>query len=122
MHRDMDIIRKIVLAVRDAQAEYVNSVEGLPQEDFAFHAQLLEEAGLVAAAIQGEGKRIARVAVIYRLTWAGQDFADSIRDDTLWSKAKKTILKPSASWTFGILLEYLKFEIKRTVPGLDQIP
>jgi hypothetical protein len=116
----MDAIRKIVLATRDAPG-IVNSVDGLSNEDFAFHAQLLEEAGLVSAAIHGGGKYIAEAAVIFRLTWTGQDFADSIADDTIWKKAKAEVIKPSASWTFSILLEYLKFEIKRRIPGLDQV-
>jgi hypothetical protein len=120
MHRNMDIIRKIVLAVRNAE-NTVNSVEGITSKDFAYHAQLLEEAGLVSAAIQGQGKRIAEAAVIFRLTWAGEDFADSIKDDSLWNKAKENIIKPSASWTFGILLQYLEFEIKRITPGFDQL-
>jgi Hypothetical protein (DUF2513) len=120
MKRDMDIVRKIVLAVRGAP-DVVNSVEGVSTEEFAFHAQLLEEAGLVTVALQGGEKRIARAAVIFRLTWAGQDFADSIIDDTLWKKAKENVLKPSASWTFGILVEYLKVEIKTRIPGLDQV-
>lgn len=117
MQRDMDVIRKIVLAVRSA-AGVVNSVDGVSEADFAHHAQLLEEAGLIAAAIQGQGKRVAQEAVIFRLTWSGQDFADSILDDTLWNKAKENIIKPTASWTFGILLDYLKFEIKQQIPGL----
>lgn len=29
------------------------------------------------------------------------------------------VIKPSASWTFGVLLEYLKVEIRRHIPGLD---
>lgn len=120
MKRDMDVIRKIVLAVSDAPS-FVNSVEGVSKEDFAAHAQLLEEAGLIRAAIQGQGNRVAEVAVIYRLTWDGQDFADSITDDTLWKKAKENVFKPSASWTFGVLREYLKMEITRLIPGLDQL-
>ncbi len=120
MHRDMDIIRKIVLAVREAPS-VVNSVDGVSTDDFAHHAQLLEEAGLVIAAIQGGGKQIAKAVVIFRLTWSGQDFADSIIDDTLWKKAKDNVIKPSASWTFGILLEYIKVEIRSKIPGLDQM-
>lgn len=120
MHRDMDIIRKIVLAVREAPGA-VTSVDGVSMEEFAYHAQLLDEAGLVSAAIHGGGKQIAKSAVVFRLTWVGQDFADSIVDDTLWNKAKNNVIKPSASWTFGILLEYLKLEIRRRIPGLDQL-
>jgi hypothetical protein len=49
------------------------------------------------------------------------DFADAIVDDTLWRKAKDQVIKPSASWTFGILLGYLRAEIGRGVPGLDKL-
>lgn len=118
MRRDMDIIRKIILAVRDS-AGPVNSVVGVSGDDFAYHAQLLEEAGLITAALQANNKQIARAAVIYRLTWSGQDFADSIVSDTLWNKAKENVFKPTASWTFGILIEYLRCEIKRSIPGFD---
>ncbi|MDY0262017.1 DUF2513 domain-containing protein [Syntrophotalea acetylenica] len=112
----MDIIRKIVLAVKDATGP-VASVDGLSRQTFAHHAQLLEEAGLVTAAIQGGGKKISEMVVIYRLTWDGSDFADAIIEDTLWKKAKDNVMKPAASWTFGVLLEYLKMEITRGIPG-----
>ena len=114
MHRDMDVIRQIVLSVRAAPSS-IHGVEGIDRSVFAYHAQLLEEAGLVSASVQGSGKRIAEAAVIFRLTWAGEDFADSIVDDTLWNKAKQNIIKPSAAWTFGILVEYLRFEIKQKI-------
>lgn len=114
MKRDMDVVRKMLFAVRDAPT-VVNGVEGVSKEDFAYHAQLLDEAGLVCAAIQGNGKRIASDAVIFRLTWAGEDFAASIKDDTIWNKAKTNVLKPSASWTFGVLLKYLEGEITRRI-------
>lgn len=110
----MDTIRRIVLAVRDAdEVVTYRALEGISEQEFAMHAQLLEEADLVQAALQGGDKRIPRAAMIFRLTWAGHEFADSIIDDTLWKKAKENVIKPSASWTFGILLEYLKQEIRQ---------
>ena len=118
MHRDMDIVRRIVLAVRQAEGP-LNSVDGVSEQQFAFHAQLLDEAGLAQATLMGGPKRIASSAIIYRLTWEGHDFADSIVDDTIWEKAKEHVIKPAASWTFGVLLEYLKFEIRRRIPGMD---
>ncbi|HCT9956223.1 TPA: DUF2513 domain-containing protein, partial [Pseudomonas aeruginosa] len=60
-------------------------------------------------------------AQLWRLTWEGFDFAATIREDTLWKKAKDVILKPSASWSFGLLREYLKTEMARKLPGLEQI-
>ncbi|HHW2142459.1 TPA: hypothetical protein ACUT66_006159, partial [Pseudomonas aeruginosa] len=44
-----------------------------------------------------------------------------VSEDTLWKKAKDVILKPSASWSFGLLREYLKTEMARKLPGLEQI-
>lgn len=116
MKRDMDVIRQIVLAVRDAQAG-LGALDGMDREVFAEHVRLLEEAGLVSAAVQVVHQR-ATAAVAWRLTWAGQDFADAITSDTLWRKAKNEVIKPAGSWTFGVLLDYLKAEITRGLPGL----
>ncbi len=118
MKRDMDIIRSIVLAVRDSDKP-INRVNGIEQNLFLIHTQWLEEAGLIHAAIQENNQKTANSAVIFRLSWSGNDFADSILDDTIWNKAKENVLKPASSWSFGILLEYLKVEIKRHIPGLD---
>ena len=116
MGRNMDIIRAIVLAARESSS-HVNHVEDISKEDYLFHAALLEEAGLVRAAIQ-ETQGKVRSAIIFRLTWAGQDFADSILDDTVWNKAKDAVIKPAISFSFGILVEYLKQEALRKL-GID---
>lgn len=114
MHRDMDIIRTIVLAARQSDKP-MSALSGIDPVVFAAHVELLEEAGLVKAIMQPDNLGNARAAIIIRLTWAGHDFADSILDDTVWRKAKETILKPAASWSFGVLLEFLKLEIKHRV-------
>lgn len=119
MKRDMDLIRQIVLAVRDA-AGPLNRFDGVDINTFGEHALLLQEAGLIDASIQVTQHRPTAV-IIWRLTWAGHDFADAITDDTLWSKAKDNVIKPAASWTFGVLLEYLKGEITQNIPGLPRL-
>ena len=121
MHRDMDIIRQIVLAVRDAPGA-ISRIDGIDDKTYLVHAQLVVEAELVEGRVMRSGitPGVPGAVMLMRLTWVGHDFADSIVDDTLWKKAKDNVLKPSASWTFGILVEYLKAEIKRRIPGLDQ--
>ena len=116
MKRDMDIIRRIVLSTRD-EAAPVRSLEGVSPDVFAEHVRLLEEAGLVGAAVQVVQQR-ATAALVWRLTWAGHEFADAISSDTLWRKAKDNVIKPTGSWTFGVLLDYLKSEIARGLPSL----
>jgi len=105
MNRNMDVIRQIIIAVRDSE-EIVKNVDGVSDDNFKFNTMLLIEAGLVLGKIQPNSRShspVPNVALIFRLTWEGFDFADSIEDDDIWTKAKKHILKPSGSWTFGIL-------------------
>jgi hypothetical protein len=127
MKRDMDVIRQIVLAVSDAPVgESISYIENVDAEIFAAHVQLLVEAGLVMAALQGADKnnpnapmkQTPKAAIVYRLTWDGQEFAAAVLDDNLWNKAKDTFLKPTASWTFGIFVDYLKNEIVNQIPKL----
>ena len=111
MKRDIDVIRAIVLAVRDADGS-IDEVTGIDEKQFAFHAQLLEEAGLVTAQFRRPREIMAESAIIYRLTWDGHDFADSIADDTIWNMAKEHLLGSSSAWTFDILREIVTATIK----------
>ncbi len=111
MRRDMDIVRSIVLAVSDASGP-VNSVVDVSDEDFASHAQLLEEAGLIEAALLPQGKRVATSAVIFRLTWNGHEFADSVRDPKVWAKTKQ-VAAAGGGFTIDLLKDLAKGLIKK---------
>lgn len=117
MERNMELVRSIVLAVKKSPGA-LNSIPDVSPEEFAYHAQILQEAGLLMAALMPDSKAIPQRASILRLTWSGHDFADSIIDETIWNKAKDNVIKPASSWTFGILLEYLSQEIKSGFPSL----
>ena len=121
MNRDMDVVRRIVLGVRDTSDGSLTGLGDVPEDVFNYHAQLVIEAGLVHGLVIGtldDNYGIPGAVVLQRLTWEGHDFADSITDDTVWKAAKEKVLKPSASWTFAILKEWIKFEIKRRI-GMD---
>lgn len=49
--------------------------------------------------------------------WAGCEFVDAIRDDTLWQKAKVNVLRPGMSFTFDVLKDWLKTEITQGFPA-----
>lgn len=113
MKRDMDVVRSIVLAVSDASG-LVSEVDGISGEDFSSHAQLLEEARLIEAALLPLGKQIATEAMIYRLTWSGHEFADSVRDPEIWAKTKKGA-EAAGGFTFDLLKDLAKGFIKKQV-------
>ena len=119
MKRDMDLIRRIALEVADMDFGYVLAGmrdKGIDDATFAMHVIWMKEAGLVAAAVQeyqsGEPPKVQ----VARLTWAGCEFVDAIRDDTLWAKAKSNVLKPGMSFTFDVLKDWLKTEITQGFP------
>lgn len=111
MKRDMDTIRHILLVASQADGP-LNAVDGVQQQDFYDAIVLLEEAGLAKATTR-EQSGVAKMAILFRLTWDGHELADSLRDDTLWKKAKDVVLKPSGSWSVGVLRDFAKAEITR---------
>lgn len=118
MKRDMDLVRRIVLAATElSPGDWLVEIDGVDSAVFAEHVQLMEEAGLVDATITGYFAG-GTSAAVRRLTWDGQEFADQIRSDTLWQKAKENVIKPSASFSFSLLREWLKSELSKGLPTL----
>ena len=70
------------------------------------------DAGLVEGDVARGGQGDALGVVTTQMTWSGHDFLDAARDETLWKKAKHTVMKPAASFTFEIVKEWLKAEIR----------
>jgi len=75
--------------------------------------QLMIDAGLVEGITRRDQDGKYTGAVVSRLTWAGHDFLQSVRNDALWNKAKNQVMKSGASWTFDILKEWAKHELKQ---------
>ena len=108
MKRDMDVVRSLLQQI-EATKEGYTFVRGID----AHHAAILIDAGLIHGHLHRSDAHGVMSANIERLTWSGHDFLDSMRDDTLWKKAKERVLVPGVSWTFDILKEWLKFEAKK---------
>ena len=118
MKRDMDLVRRIALATEALETgRELSELENVDNEEFVQHVEWMKEAGLVDAFIHSAMGR-QRYAQIIRLTWQGCDFLDAARDDGLWAKAKATVIKPTASFTFSLLKDWLTSEIRQGLPGL----
>lgn len=107
----MELVRLLLVQYEtgSSSAELVN----YSQQEILYNLVLMKDAGLIDAHfIEGNGVLPLGVRNL-RLTWAGHDFLDAARDDTIWSKAKDKFLKPGISWTFSMLLEWLKQEARQ---------
>jgi hypothetical protein len=107
----MDLIRLLLLHSEGDPAA-TSQCEGFRAEERLYHLELLRDAGLIEAHITYDGRDNPISAHVKRLTWAGHDFLDAMRDDTLWKQTKENVIKPGASWTFEVLKDYLKAEAK----------
>jgi Hypothetical protein (DUF2513) len=106
MKRDMDLIR--MLLIQKETGEAPPELANYPGPLIAYNVALMKDAGLIEAAIAKGPDGTPSGAVIIRLTWAGHDFLDAARNDTVWRAAKEKVLKPGVSWTFDLLKETLK--------------
>lgn len=119
MKRDMDIVRRIALATSDLENNMLlKGLDDVDKATFSAHGIWMKEAGLLVANVQEYSSGEPALVLIRRLTWEGCDFADAVRNDTLWNKAKEVVILPTASFTFGMLKEWLVEEVKQGFPTL----
>lgn len=122
MKRNMDIVRQIILATADMPyGEKLQSIDGISEDEFVTHVIWLQESGLIVANAQDGTGSMAQYAIVSRLTWDGCEFADAVLDDTLWKKAKESVIKPGLSFTFDVLKEWLKTEIVNGLPSIKSL-
>src|ERR1017187_6285328 len=104
MKRDMELIRWLL--IEQESGESLPEVTRYPEDVQLYHFKLLADTNLIEASFIPE-VGVPKQALIRRITWAGHDFLDSSRDSKLWKMAKDHIIKPGASWTFSLLVEWL---------------
>lgn len=95
MKRDMDLIRRIVLAIRDHdERPSASDVQALVRNEdngvFSYHLELLIQSAMMTGVDTGVRKDRYGLASL-ALTWSGQDFADNVADDGVWASAHKTL-------------------------------
>ena len=105
MKRDMDLVRKILIAVEEGNVK-LDDLE-YDRDQINLHVELMEEHGLVEAVIVPDSDGIEHTILacsVERLTWEGHDFLDKARNESIWEQAKKKCLEG----TGGLTLELLK--------------
>lgn len=108
MHRDMDLIRKILFWVEAKEnTRAVRSdaivIEGYEQLLVRFHVLLLAQRGLVDhEPIRSSTSDRIIDAVVFNLSWEGFELLDAIRDEPMWRRVKKDASKVGA-WSFELL-------------------
>src|SRR5213594_1007924 len=106
MKRDMDLIRLQLLRVEGEQP--VPELEQYTERQKTYQMALCIEAGLVHGIIRNSPTGYPNGTVAIRLTWAGHEFLDAARNETIWKKADEHIKNSGVKLTMSILEELLK--------------
>lgn len=109
MRRDMDEVRQILKTVADSSQKKVSltlltdDIHSL--EDIAYQAQIMSQAGLVEASLQTDMNGNAVGGTIGPLTWAGNDFLDAVRSNSVWKKVKQTLARTVGSASMAVIVQ-----------------
>lgn len=110
MKRDLELIRKMVLAIEAAPSGWAPNdlkFEGYTDEQVGYHAYLLIDAGLAKGEdVSGFGSESPK-GFINSLTWDGHEFADAARDGARWRKAMGIVQEKGGTVTIGVLTQLL---------------
>lgn len=121
MRRNMDIIRELLIKI----SEGIETLEYDPQNStdkiYIYHIELLEQAGF----LKYDRMFQDMVPMIYidrpRLTWNGNDYLDSIANESVWNKTKDIIISKGLELgdvPISVIKELTKSQLKKII-GLD---
>jgi hypothetical protein len=109
MIRNWEIIRQILLRLESTNTPnaYVdaNSFDGYPEQEIAYNMRLLSEKGYIEAQIKSSSTGDGRInkAQASRLTNAGHDLLDTMRNETVWNKVKEKFTSNGIDMTFDLV-------------------
>ena len=95
MKRDMDLVRKMVLAIEDHPdgSAPEMKIEGYTDEQIGYHAYLLVDSGLATGSDVTTFGSSGPEYILTALTSAGHDFADSARNQYVWDEVMADMQK-----------------------------
>jgi hypothetical protein len=115
MKRDLELIRKMILAVEDLPTASVSGelkIDGYTEEQIGYHSYLIVDAGLAEGFNVGGINSSGPMWMIDHLTSAGHDFADASRNEGTWQKAVSIIKEKAGGATIEMVKEVLLSVIK----------
>jgi hypothetical protein len=107
MKRDVDLCRLILFDLEDNPKATGAAIVSLHIKDrdpaeVAYHVRLLASGGFIEAA-RGKTTSGEEVYSPKCLTYAGHEFIEASRKDTLWRKATTTVLKKTGGLSFDVV-------------------
>lgn len=100
MKRDMDKVRSVMLALEANGGPFMMTTDTPALGDTDDGRETVE----YILMLQSAGYLESSQRHVYRITWAGHEFLDSVRDPEIWRKTKEGANK-MGSWSMKLLGE-----------------
>jgi len=110
MKRDMDLVRKILLAAEEHEDGFAPSpltIDDYTEEQIGFHVLVMGEAGLLNVADVTPYESSTPQALARWVTWQGYEFLDAARKQSTWEAAKGKFMAAGVGLTFDVLKDLL---------------
>ena len=78
-------------------------IDDRDQAEVQYHVRILTSGGLIEVDCATTNTTFQQVYVPRCLTWAGHQFIDAARKDTLWQKGKSLVLEKTGGLSFDVL-------------------
>lgn len=121
MKRDMDLVRKVLVGVEARNDPFSFEelvIAGHEPAEVSGHLEMLAEAGYVEVTdLTTMGSKYREFAP-KRLTWAGHEFLDSVRSESVWADVKKKVMNEGGA----LPLEVIKALAIATLKGHLGLP
>lgn len=122
MKRDMDLVRKLLLQIEERtdtrfRADIAAGASGEEVERLAYHIDMLISAGFLSGSPCHSSSGYEWLDL--QLTWMGHEFLDTLRDPTVWERAKGAAERAGGA-SLQVLLEVGKAIIVESAKGMPR--
>jgi hypothetical protein len=109
MTRDMELVRKILLALEAEPTGYAPqgfTVEGYDDETIGHHVRLMGQGGLLEVVEISAQQDSSPTALPQSITWEGHEFIASAKEPAVWKRGLE-LSKKAGSAAFPVLMKAL---------------
>jgi len=110
MKRDMDLVRKILLAMEGHEHGFAPQpfkIEGYDDEQVGHHVYMMGDAGLINAADATHMQSRSPTAIPTSITWEGHEFLEAARKPAIWEAAKRRLADAGVGCTIELVKRVL---------------
>ena len=109
MKRDLDLLRAILIKIESLEPSYgimrLHTFHELCDDDvvLSLHIQLLRDTGFIEVTDSLYADDMVQDFLISRITFAGYDYLDTVRNESIWNEIKQKISTIGGSVSIDVI-------------------